>query len=237
MMRSPSAHLVPKVVAPLNTLYEEDAMSITSAFSNTASTSSRKSFLSKVTNASFSSFAAPAWGIGDREHDTTVRVIARIRPIFEEEESSGSFRAVFAIGREDDLPPASFLSPSKTNRRSTSATNDSEGASVADLAAKFNSPSNKPLMPCLETTPTKLFSPSQARTPLRTNGNAANINSYANGRNANGKTPLVRQSFIQSPSTTKEIEDRMRATTPCKASQSVMAGDENFNFDAVSLSI
>ena len=230
-MRSPPLCIEPKAARHPPQNEEKDSSSVTSTASSYKSSSSRKSRLPRCTNRNSTSShgAEHTYGI---EGNANVRVVARIRPIIidsmqENQPESEASRAVFAVENEiAEAPKVSFLSPTgaKTPTKSPMPANRSD-SSVKSLTAKFNSPKNIPLMPSTDavtkTPPPQLFSPSQAATPIHTNGN---------------KIVPVRQSFIQSPSSTKEIEAKIekRAAAQCKASHSILAGKYNFEFDAVS---
>ena len=220
-MRSPVPFIVQKVVHPSSQHQEDDSNSFTSASSRITSSTRGSRLPSCTTRKATSSFVGGCnYGVGG---DTNLRVVTRIRPVSATANEEGS-RVVFLEIDENNVS-----SPTKSNANTHRESSDSYG-SVANLAAKFNSPNNKALMPCTDvytatTTPTELFSPpnNTSKTPLHANKN-------------NGKILPVRQSFIQSPSTTKEIEEiiEKRAAENSKVSQSVFAGTEKFDFDAVS---
>lgn len=157
-------------------------------------------------NASFSTF-----GFGN---EAKIRVVARIRND-ENAQSEGTGRV--RIQTCDDLKTVSFLSPSNEKSQVSFASPTPSTGTVSGLAAKFENAEDKPLMPCALNQ--NVFSPSQGKTPLR----------------ANGIKP-VRQSFIQTPTPKKEIEEKIekKVASQFQTSQTVIAGNERFVFDNVS---
>lgn len=213
----PAPFQVPKVSNPPSQSRDDDSVSLASE-SSRLTTASRESRLPKCTTRKGVSPFVGGCNYGNGG-ETNLRVVARIRPVSEQTKNSDGSRVVFAENNENY-----FSSPSKPNEKNK---RESFG-SVANLTARFNSPNNKALMPCTDayttaTAPADLFSPpnNTSKTPLHKN---------------NKKIVPVRQSFIQSPSSTKEIEEIIgkRAADKSKFSQSLVVGAEKFEFDAVS---
>ena len=219
MKSPPSFDVPPKVIKNTSEIREDDSHSIASASSRNT-TSTRDSRLPKFAIRKSSTSFTGGWNYGNGG-DVNVRVVCRIRPSSEPASEEGS-RIVLLDHDEEKIDS----SPKKSKARRES--NDSFG-SVANLTARFNSPNNKVLMPCTDSftnslTPTKLFSPpnNTSKTPIHKNKNSGNI------------VP-VRQSFIQSPSTTKEIEEiiEKRAAGNNNLTQTVIVGTAAFKLDAV----
>lgn len=189
-------------------------MSVTSSTSHTTA-SSRKSRLPKCSSQKI---------VATYGGDTNVRVVSRIRPIAKGDRKDS--RVVF-VEEEGVSKLLSFFSPTRSDTNTRRQSSDSLG-SVASLTAKFSSPNSKPLMPSTDactasTGATKLFSPSNAKTPIHTNVDV-------------GRIVPVRQSFIQAPSGAREMKEMVEkcAAVTSKVSQSIIVGDESFDFDAVS---
>eukprot|EP00557_Chaetoceros_sp_GSL56_P011973 CAMPEP_0176476842 /NCGR_PEP_ID=MMETSP0200_2-20121128/280_1 /TAXON_ID=947934 /ORGANISM="Chaetoceros sp., Strain GSL56" /LENGTH=1312 /DNA_ID=CAMNT_0017872563 /DNA_START=44 /DNA_END=3983 /DNA_ORIENTATION=- len=239
-MRSPIPKAVPRVNRQSPHKHEEDTITTTSISPQTTTTSTsttiRKSLLPQKTSLS-------CFGFGN---EANIRVVARIRPDVSNASSNNNKEntsgvCVFAV-KNDSLQDTqvSFLSPptSKSNsmRNSPIIQHDSTispaaNHTVSGLTAMFDSPNNKPLLPStdacttLASSPSKLFSPSQGITPLRSNGNHMKMVSSS----------AKRQSFIPAPTPTKEIEEKIdkRIASQVQTSHGIVAGDETFHFDAV----
>jgi hypothetical protein len=241
-MRSPIPSPRPRVMRHSPQKHEGE-VSISS--SQTTITSSRKSLLPQKTSLSYFGFGSEA----------NIRVVARIRPPSSDVNSSTTVASnkndgvcVFAV-KNDTLQDmqVSFLSPSKSNsvrhspiqqqQQHPSTSSPAAGTNtVSGLTAIFDSPNNKPLMPSTDActalgSPSKLFSPSQGTTPLRSNGGGGGHMKIVSS------SSLKRQSFIPTPTPSKEIEEKIdkRMASQFQTSHGVVAGDETFYFDAVSI--
>lgn len=242
-MRSPIPCPSPRVIRQSPQKHDEDTITTASISSQiTTMSSSRKSLLPQKTSLSY-------FGFGN---EANIRVVARIRPATDVNSTTASNSkndkvCVFAV-KNDALQDVqvSFLSPSKSNsvrnspsnllappQHSSTSTSPAANTTVSGLTAMFDSPNNKPLMPSTDActtlaSPSKLFSPSQGTTPLRSNGGG--------GGNMKMISSVKRQSFIPTPTPSKEIEEKIdkRMAFQFQTSHGIVAGDEKFHFDAVS---
>ncbi len=157
-------------------------------------------------------------------------------------------RVVFAISQEGGKDgiigdmnmsqnPNAFTSPLKSPMSDISnSTFSTASTSVTSLTAKFNSPTSKPLVPDSSTirTTTTLFSPTKVKTPIH-----ANHNHHGTSRSSPGRTitssrtssPSMVQGGLFSPRATLVDGENVR---PENISQTIAAGDQSFDLDAVS---
>jgi len=226
-MRSPPPRSIPAPSKQSPAAQDED-ISSTASSSSHVTKSSRVSHLHK--QAAFSSF-----GFGS---EANVRVVCKIRNVDAQKASAcrNNKQSSVYIAKEQTCidSQVSFLSPTRAIGKDSPIKHSPSPSTgkVSNLTAKFNSPRNTPLMPSTDAcvipvVPTTIFSPSQAATPLRTNGHVAP-----------GNIRPVRQSFLHTPTPTKEIEEKIekKFAAQYQSSQTVIAGCERFNFDAVSVS-
>jgi hypothetical protein len=223
--------------------------------SSTASTKNRKSCIPQP-RASLSSFAAPSWNKGAiGEHNSNVRVVARIRPLDSNPESSmkeDAKEAIFAIANnknDDNIDEVTNMVFSPIMRSPPPRSSVNEG--VADIAARFNTNPSSPIapnMPAMITTPTKFMqnkSPSRfirdggeskMETPIHTNVNSSQQRQTQ--KNGILLPDSTRQSFIQAPSSPSfPAANHTNHNTKPATHQTIAAGvtdPKQFNFDAVS---
>ncbi len=249
--------------ANINHNYDNDDDSTTSTTVSFHSSKSKSSFTPPQPRASLSSFAAPSWNNGSiGEHNSNVRVVARIKPIDSIRTSNNNINkeAIFAItsnGHDDD-GGGGYVNNTYdiTNTSSIPFKSPSSRKGVADIAARFNT-NNSPIAPpnnnsykisTTSTTPTKFMkSPSRipsvvgsaAKTPIHTN-----VNVHEKYRNNIVPSTSLRQSFIPPPaspslSVTSGTGSSNLNNTYTKQStvQTISAGltePKQFDFDAVS---
>lgn len=195
--------------------------------------------------ASFSSFAAPAWNNGTvGEHNSNVRVVARIRPMTHEEGKA----TVFAIS--NDVTDKENFENFSTMKSPPPGSSDSKG--VADIAAQFNANTTSiDPKPAMITTPTKFINKSNRsptripsivgsgfKTPIHTNVDNSQ-QGKKNYKNNIVPSSSLRQSFMQLPSSTSTPPSTSVKCGITKRStlQTISAGltdPKHFDFDAVS---